>query len=130
MSAMLSFEASCITVDHDEDRLVVGLADDASAPERYLLLQLALDPDEQDRELGLDDVHLEVDDQSRSVYGGIASCTLTRDRLELRLDERAAGEVGAFCVRVALDLDADRYSTLRDGLRRLFRDRPGVLTEP
>ncbi|MBB3118229.1 hypothetical protein FHS03_001260 [Massilia violacea] len=53
-----------------------------------MLLQKTLEPDEQDEELGMDTAHIEIEDQSRSGYGGIASLAWDGGELCIRLNER------------------------------------------
>ncbi len=66
-------DATYIGIEDDGYVFVLGFADDAFAPQKYVLLQRGLEPDEQDISLGMDKAHVEIEDQSRSGYGGIAS---------------------------------------------------------
>lgn len=80
--------AKTISIDEDEYSLTVGFLDDGAEPQRYVLLQKALEPDEQDRKLGMDVTHIEIEDQIRSGYGGIASVVFKDGRLLINLNEK------------------------------------------
>lgn len=52
---------------------VISFCDDRDDPEKYLALQRAVGADAQDKALGMDAIHVELSDQSRSGYGLIES---------------------------------------------------------
>jgi hypothetical protein len=91
----------------------------------YVLLQRALEPDEQDIKLGMAGVYLEVNDQGFTAYDGIEAATLTPTSLVLELNEEGAARIGATKIMVDHDLPLERSSQLSmvvalifDGLRR------------
>lgn len=49
--------------------VIVGFADDEFNSKEYVLLQKSLVSEEQDKKLGLDQVHITFNDPSRSAYG-------------------------------------------------------------
>jgi hypothetical protein len=71
-------------VDEDSDVLMVGFADDEFDTKEYILLQKTLVPGQKDKELGLDKVHIEYNDQSRSTYAGILNIVMYNDGIEIR----------------------------------------------
>jgi hypothetical protein len=73
--------------------------------------------DEQDRVLGMDTYCLCT--EAGTAYGGVTSWTLTRDSLEVRLDETTAGLLGVeggFLV----NFPQEHLQTLREGLERVL----------
>ena len=91
-------EADHVYSFDDEDMVMVGFADDRVNPSRYVILQKSKTCAEQDRQLGLDQIHIEVEDQSRSTYGGIKSINLEDDQLIIAITQEA---------RMALNIDGD-----------------------
>ncbi|HEX8954919.1 MAG TPA: Imm10 family immunity protein [Burkholderiaceae bacterium] len=82
-------EARHVHIEDDGEILTMGFSDDQFAPRKYVLLQKALKPDEQERKLGLDKIHIEVQDQGRSGYGGVSSIRYSPSRLLIELSEAA-----------------------------------------
>ncbi|WP_256077331.1 Imm10 family immunity protein [Massilia sp. YIM B04103] len=80
--------AKTISIEEDEYSLTIGFLDDGEEPHKYVLLQKTLEPDEQDEELGMDVAHIEIEDQARSGYGGIASIAVDDGGLCIRLNEK------------------------------------------
>jgi hypothetical protein len=73
--------------------------------------------DEQDRMLGMDTYCLCT--ESGTTYGGVVSWTLSHDSLEVRLDQKAASDLGiegGFLV----NFPPEYLRTLRDGLERVL----------
>lgn len=116
-------EAGCVSVDESDGAPIIGFADCEVHPSQYLMLQRALDPEDDEG------VYLERDDQSRSSYGNVYSCTLTRDAIALVLDPRLAVAIDvppAFAVQFHC---ADTtFEVLRAGLGRLFAGTNCMLT--
>ena len=73
---------------------MAGLANDQFKTKQYLLLQKTVHPSDQDRRLGQDQVHITLNDQEHSTYGGIVQVLLNRDSLALRLIPKASHELG------------------------------------
>ncbi len=121
----LNFHATAVAlVDPDDMCFLVGFADDALAPQHYLMLQRAFedDIDEQDVELGHDTYHVEWRDQSCSLYGGIACFMLHRDRVECRFSPEGTVVLGgAISARIGFDLDEPQFNLLRQRLKDIFR---------
>ncbi len=88
------FTAEVVSVEEDDDCVVVGLADDAADPSRHLILQNAKAYDEQDRLLQMDHVHLEIGGGSESCYGGLEKVSLLGDVLALSLSVETQGRLG------------------------------------
>jgi hypothetical protein len=123
-SSAPAFYAHHVVVSDEGDFFLVAFADDKSDTHEYLVLQRAHEFDDQDTRLGMDDVYIERNDQSRGAYGGILRFELSRDRVRLRLDERTAAKIGLEGeTEIRFDLDAERIGELRTGLARVFEGR-------
>lgn len=76
---------------HTADRLdILGFSEHEDGKGKYLLLQRSRHFDEQDRALGMDKVHIEISDASRSCYGGILEVVVSDDRMIFTFDDRAS----------------------------------------
>lgn len=88
-------------LEHDACMFSLAFADNADTPRHYVLLQKSLAPDAQDVRLGLDGLHLEVDDRSRSAYRAIARIELREDRARLFLTTQGQAALGFASVTIA-----------------------------
>ena len=88
-------------LEHDASTFSLAFADCADTPRHYVLLQKSLTPGAQDIELGLDGLHLEVDDQARSAYRAIARIDLREDRARLFLTSQGQAALGFASVTIA-----------------------------
>ncbi|MBN1513539.1 MAG: hypothetical protein JXB13_16095 [Phycisphaerae bacterium] len=86
-------EATFVNVANDGEVVTVGFADHQYETQEYVLLTRLLDPSESDRESGEDDVHISVNDQIRSTYGGIERITLSGSQVLLELSIATADEI-------------------------------------
>jgi hypothetical protein len=106
---MMRIEAEEIYFHPDDDDGAATAAFRAASGD-YVLLQRALEPDEQDIELGMAGVYLEVNEQGLAAYDGIGAATLTPTRLVLELNEEGAARIGAPEIIVDHDLPPERSS--------------------
>lgn len=97
-TAKYQFNAHHIAVDTDGPTVVIGFADNEFSPSRCVLIQKSLKVDARDRAMGFDKVHIQIEDESRSGYGGIVEVSAGHDRLTVFLDQAA---------RAALKIDGD-----------------------
>jgi hypothetical protein len=110
-----------VSLEEDSELWVVGFADAEFNTERYLLLQRGKSPQAQDVALGLDGYHVEVDDQTKSSYGGIKCFELFRDRAVVEFEDDASSVLGGKKVLViAFMLRERQLDQLRDCLARIF----------
>lgn len=116
------FAAVCVSIEEDADLWLVAFDDAEFNPRRYLRLQRAKSPQAEDVALGLDGYHVEVDDQSKSCYGGIKSFELFRDHVIVEFDDDAAAVLGdAALIVVGFTLRQRQLDELRGCLARIFR---------
>jgi Immunity protein 10 len=107
----------------DVSAFVIVLYDDRDDPDLWLEVQKSLDVDEEDKELGMNGYCVCTSDGATH-YGGIQSCSLSRDVFELRFSEDAEQVLGFDHLTVHLDLPESEKIALRDGLERVFKDDP------
>jgi|SRR5580658_2908855 hypothetical protein len=84
------FTAQFAFSEDNGETMTASLADSQFEASRYITFQRAYNPTKQDKLLGMEGVYIEVDDQIHSSYGGIEDVQLFAERLEVRLDEKAA----------------------------------------
>lgn len=96
--AKYQFNAHHIAVDTDGSTVVISFADNEFSPSRFVLIQKSQKVDARDRDMGFDKVHIQIEDQSRSGYGGIVEVSAGHDRLTVFLDQAA---------RAAFKIDGD-----------------------
>lgn len=92
------FSANHISVEDDGYTKIVAFADDELSPSKFIILQKANAHDENERAMGMDKIHIQIEDQSRSRYGGINAIRMSGQRLKIFLSEEA---------RLSLRLDGD-----------------------
>jgi hypothetical protein len=81
-------EAKFASLEEDDERLVFALAADDSGDGKYVMFQLSLRAEDQDRRLGLDGLYIECDDQSRGCYLGVESIRRAGNRIEIGLTDK------------------------------------------
>lgn len=89
----MNFHASSVKAYSENGIAVVGFADDEFNPTQYVLLQRTLMPSEQDRNLGMDQPHVEIHPPTRSAYGGVDQVIVERGRLMLWLNNAMTRKV-------------------------------------
>jgi hypothetical protein len=107
----------------DVSTFVIVLYDDRDDPDLWLEIQRSLEPDEDDEVLGMNGYCVCTSDGATH-YGGIQSCSLNRDVLELRFSEDAEQVLGFDHLSVHLDFPESEKNALRDGLERVFKNDP------
>ena len=113
MKALL--RAGFVSVDEVDGALVVGFADRQFETSAYFMLQRGLDPQDDDG------VYLEHTDPAHGAYARVSRCALSRNRIELTVDQ-AAAEALEVDTTFAVELSGDRelLSRLQRGLERFF----------
>jgi hypothetical protein len=117
----MEFTAASVSIEEDEDLWRVGFADAEFNPRRYLVLQRAKAPDDDDAELGLDGYSVELNDPANACYGGVELFELARDHATVAFEDGALpgfGDNATVVVRFALR--GRQYDQLRGCLARIF----------
>ncbi|NEW04878.1 hypothetical protein GK047_02445 [Paenibacillus sp. SYP-B3998] len=94
-------------IDEEIDVLMIGFADDEFDTQEYILLQKTLNPNEEDMEAGFDKVHITYNGESQSLYGGIKKFVVTRNRIEIILNEEASEILNSQAV-IEINYDQDK----------------------
>jgi hypothetical protein len=110
------FKAKFVSFQNEDGIVVVGFADDEFQTTQYVLLQRTLEPDEQDRKLGHDKVHVELDSQNRSGYGGIERIQMEGSALRFALNAKGSKFLGTPAISINLDDANVDYGTLKEYL--------------
>lgn len=113
----MQFEALEIQFSADDSLAMVAFL----GPEaHYVVLTRDLQPSAQDVRLGLDGIHIEVDDQLHSTYGGVAGGSLFSACFELVLDDQGSSQVGETSLAISFSLPPERLTQLSEVVRVLF----------
>ena len=117
---VLNFEAESVEIETTElNILIVGFYSE----ENYLMIQQSLDEaDEQDVRLGMNTYHIERDDQSYGNYGGVSQIDLSRNSIEVDLDENGKKNLQCDGVRIDFETDEETYQLLGEKLKFIFGD--------
>jgi hypothetical protein len=108
----------CFHPDDENHCATVGFRATDNA---YLLLTRSLEPDEQDRRLRLDGVHVELTDQGYSCYDGIGAVTLFPAMIRFDLNENGRRNLQQDHVEVVVhDLPPERLLQMRQVLALVF----------
>jgi len=81
--------ANHIFVQEDDLMKIISFADDEFSPSKFLILQKAAASNESERAMSMDKIHIQIEDESRSSYGGISAVRLSGENLVLSLDQEA-----------------------------------------
>lgn len=121
---ILEFSAEEVGIEETEFRvLVVGFY----TGENYLMIQQSLEEsDEQDTGSGMNSYHIERDDQSYGGYGGVERIDLSRNQIEVKLDETGKENLECDAVRVEFETGDETYETLAEKLKFIFGDAVSV----
>jgi hypothetical protein len=116
------FTANTVVVDDSNEKFIlVGFADEQVGQYREALhFQRSYEFDEQDVELGMDQVYVERGEQSASAYGGITKVELYPDRVFVAVKGQTADRLRDSEFEILFSISAEEFEELRAGLRRVF----------
>lgn len=80
-----TFEATYSCIQDDEHTLTLSVCDDKFEPKKFIILQRTHEHGDQDKELGMDGIYIQIEDQSRSAYKGIETIKLCKEILTIEL---------------------------------------------
>ncbi|WKJ90894.1 Imm10 family immunity protein [Methylomonas montana] len=84
-----SFCANFVFSSDDGDITMVAFSNDEFEPSQFVMLQQSNKYDDQDKKMGMDKIYIQVEDQSRSHYGGITKIVMMESLLVIGLEESA-----------------------------------------
>ena len=117
------FHATCINSQVADGVALLALADDELNPSQYILLQRTLEPDQQDRNLGHDKVHIELNSQVQSTYCDVEQAQVQRGRIVLQIDAKTASRLSSHkTIDITFDVTAAQLDEMRQQLRLLLGD--------
>jgi len=87
------FKAHHIFIGKDDHSITIGFSDDEFSPSRFVLFQKSYDVDEGERSMSFDRMHILVEDESRSRYGGLVAVHAYDEKIVLWLDEAARSDL-------------------------------------
>lgn len=95
----INFIANDIIYEVTEDNsYLVGFADDKNEPEEYVIIERALEFDEQDIKLGMDSYYFEYSDQSNSGYGLCDQVVLHQNEITFVIKDKYMGDITSVSV--------------------------------
>ncbi len=115
MDSKMKYKADTLTFDHYNETYVCGLAIGEGDAE-YLILQRRSIDDEDDW-----GIHLETNDQILSDYNLIKSCSLSRDKFEIHLNETSN------VISIQLLATDEVFENFSNGLKKIFRNTEDLL---
>jgi hypothetical protein len=117
----MKLTANCVICQTQDDVAMLAFADDEFNTTQYVMLQKALKPSQLDRECGFDQHHIEVTSQNHSAYGAVVGAQLQDNRLLLRLDPHAAGDMSVDdAIEIAFHVPKERLNEIGEQLRFLL----------
>lgn len=119
---MVRFTANTVVVDDaDEEFILIGFADEQDGQYREAIhFQRSYQFDEQDVELGMDEVYVERGIQAGAAYGGIIKVDLHHDRVLIVVDGATAEKLGDGEFEIVFSVPPREFEELRAGLRKAF----------
>ena len=113
------FTAANLTIDHSEfDVLEVTWNDDRS--DRFLMIQMAYESDEAEKANGMDTYHIEINEQSYSMYGGVTAVDLKPDVVTFYFDEAGKERMQCPSITIRYKTDGKKYAYLLHKMRFIF----------
>lgn len=114
--------ANKVSFEEDDAMSVFAFCADEGQSAEYLMLQYALQTDEQDRRLGLGGLYIERDDRAFGCYRGVESIRRIGDRIEIDLNMEGKQRLKAGRMIIvpmhwssAIDQGLARLAELSDG---------------
>lgn len=89
----------------------------------YLSFQYMTDAEQRKRLNVPDTYYIARDDQSYGEYGGVEKVTLTRNSIEVILDELGKSNLQCESVTAAFETDDETFDTVKDKLTSIFGDK-------
>lgn len=95
----IKFIANDIVYEVTEDNsYLIGFADDKNEPNEYVIIERALEFDEQDIKLGMDSYYSEYSDQSNSGYGLCSKVVLRQNEIVFFIKHKCIDDITSITV--------------------------------
>lgn len=114
------FGATIASSSENEYCWTLGVADDASDPKHYLLIQRAKTAEERTPDFSGNGLYYEIDDQIGGFYGGMEQIVLGRHEIELVLTEALSKKHKSTKVlRIGLSITTAEWVHFQEDLMRI-----------
>ena len=100
---------------------LVGFADDKNEPKEYVIVERALEFDEQDIKLGMDSYYFEYSDQSNSGYGLCDKVILRQNEIVFSAKHKCMDDITSITVSYNENINED-VNEYRKMLSNIFGD--------
>lgn len=100
---------------------LVGFADDKNEPKEYVIVERALEFDEQDIKLGMDSYYFEYSDQSNSGYGLCSKVILRQNEIVFSAKHKCMDDITSITVSYDENIIED-VNEYRKMLSNIFGD--------
>lgn len=95
----INFIANDIVYEVTEDNsFLIGFADDKNEPNEYVIVERALEFDEQDIKLGMDSYYFEYSDQSNSGYNLCSKVVLHQNEIVFSIKHKCIDDITSITV--------------------------------
>ncbi|MGG3280986.1 Imm10 family immunity protein [Paenibacillus solani] len=124
MSILL--KASFVYFGVEDETLLIGFADDEYETNEYVLFQKSLYIEDIPI---LNKVHITLNSETRSEYGGILKITLSQKLISIYLSKETARSLGVDgSINIEYDIDEERYNALISYFNKLNVDQEIEIT--
>ncbi len=118
----INFIANDIVYEVTEDNsFLIGFADDKNEPNEYVIVERALEFDEQDIKLGMDSYYFEYSDQSNSGYGLCSKVVLRQNGIVFSIKHKRMDDITSIIVSYKEHINED-IKEYRKILSNIFGD--------
>lgn len=114
------FDATHIFTQDDGYMVMIGFADDEFEPTKFVILQKAHEYNDQDKQMGMDKINIQVEDESRSKYGGINAVNFSEGMIKVSLsdDTKSALSVDGD-IEAAISVDHPAFEEVKYHLKKI-----------
>jgi hypothetical protein len=119
----MKFTAKEIFADYDENEiLIIGFLGEATEQDDqiYFMIQDSNEYDHQDKELGMDTYYIEKNDQSMSGYGGVKELRLSKNKIQIDLDQKGIERLEETNIEIDFECNFDEFKNLHERLNQIF----------
>ena len=118
----INFIANDIVYEVTEDNsFLIGFADDKNEPNEYVIVDRALEFDEQDIKLGMDSYYFEYSDQSNSGYDLCSKVALHQNEIVFSIKHKCINDITSITVSYKENVIED-IKEYRKMLSNIFGD--------
>lgn len=117
-----TFHASAIHTEQTDDHVLIGLADDPTSPDDYVVIMRALKAAAGAPPTVVESVYFEYGGETMSGHGCLTSIDLKRGRMTLRIDRQRCKIMPHAEIVITLDAASETVARLPGLLRLVVND--------